>query len=230
LGAAHLERLATLGQLTANVSHEVNGLLTYLLFSLQALTATTRSEEARQTVRDALEAAELIRRLAADVSLFARGERASVDVDLAEIVRAAIRIMSGRFGSVAALHEEIGAIPLVRGDPTRLLQVVVNVLLNAADACEASGLSERYVRAALATNIRGDATLAISDNAGGAAPTVVQRVFDPFFTTKSPGRGTGLGLSLAKEIVEHAGGQITFESTLGLGTTVRIVLPATRGR
>ena len=79
-----------------------------------------------------------------------------------------------------------------------------------------SGLSGRYVLAALTTNGRGDATLAISDDAAGAEPAVAQRVFEPFFTTKGPGKGTGLGLSLAKEVVEDSGGQITFESTPGL--------------
>jgi signal transduction histidine kinase len=210
--------------------HEVNGPLTYLLMSLESFSATARDEETRTMVRAALEGAQLIRRLASDVTLFARGERASADVDLAGIVRAAGRIVGTRVRSVAELRQEIGAVPLVRGDPTRLLQVVVNVLLNAADACEASGLRGRQVLASLATNMRGDATLAISDDAAGVERAVAQRVFEPFFTTKDPGKGTGLGLSLAKEIVEDYGGQITFESAPGLGTTVRVVLPATRGR
>ena len=228
--AAHAERLATLGRLNASIMHEVNGPLTYLLMSLESLASTARDEDTRTRVRVALEGAQLIRQLASDVTLFARGGRASADVDLAGIVRAAGRIVGTRVRSVAELRQEVGAVPLVRGDPTRLLQVVVNVLLNAADACEASGLRGRHVRVDLATNVRGDATLAISDDAGGVEPAVVQRVFEPFFTTKGPRKGTGLGLSLAREIVEDSGGQITFESTLGLGTTVRVVLPATRGR
>jgi signal transduction histidine kinase len=190
--AAHAERLATLGRLNASIMHEVNGPLTYLLMSLESLAAATaRDEETRTMVRAAFEGAQLIRQLASDVTLFARDERASADVDLAGIVRAAGRIVGTRVRSVAELHQEIGAVPLVRGDPTRLLQVVVNVLLNAADACEASGLRGRHVRASLATNVRGDATLAICDDAAGVEPAVAQRVFEPFFTTKGPGKGTG---------------------------------------
>jgi two-component system, NtrC family, sensor kinase len=145
-------------------------------------------------------------------------------------VRTAERIVEARVRSVAELREEIAPAPLVRGDPTRLLQVVVNVLLNAADACEASGLRGRSVHVALAADVRGDATLAISDNALGTTPADAERVFEPFFTTKEPGKGTGLGLALAKQIIADSGGHITFESAIGLGTTVRVVLPASRLR
>lgn len=226
---AHSHRLATLGELTASILHQVNGPLTYLLLNLERLEVNARDGATRETVRAAREGAELIRDIARDVTLLARGGgRASSIVNVGDVVRAAVRIAGARLRFAAQLFEETSAVPLVRADPTRLLQVVVNVLLNAADACEASGLSGRAVRVTLATDAQGDAALSIVDNADGLGPEDSARVFLPFFTTKAPGKGTGLGLALAKQIVEDAGGRITFESTRGAGTSVRIVLPAVR--
>jgi len=227
---AHLNRLAVLGELTASVLHQVNGPLTFVLLNLQRLERDASNDQGMlEAVRAAFEGAEMIRAMSRDVTLFARGgTRVFGEVDLATTTRAARRIVEARVRSVAAFVEEVGAAPRVRGDATRLLQVVVNVLLNAADACEASGVAERTIRMTLGTDAHGDAMIAIADDALGLAPESAARVFDAFFTTKAPGSGTGLGLSLAKEIVEEAGGRITFESALGVGTTVRVVLPALR--
>jgi two-component system, NtrC family, sensor kinase len=229
LDAAHHQRLAVLGELTASVLHQINGPLTYVLLNLERLAHETTTEEARASVRAAREGAELVRALTKDVTVFARGGvRSAGPVDLVDVVRAATRIVGARVRAAAELVEEVGAAPPVRGDATKLLQVVVNVLLNAADACEACGRPGRVVRVALAVDDGGDAAISIIDNADGVGLEDAAHVFTPFFTTKAPGKGTGLGLSLAKEIVEAVGGSITFRSVRGVGTSVRVVLPALR--
>jgi signal transduction histidine kinase len=226
---AHLSRLAAIGELGASILHQVNGPLTYVLFNLDQLERTASGAESLEALRAVREGVESIRNLSRDATLLARGaERRPDAVDLAQVVRSAARLTAARVGLVATVVVEVGPAPSVRGDATWLLQVLVNALLNAADACEASGGSARTIRVTLGTDTRGDALVSIADNGAGVSPEHVGRVFEPFFTTKEPGRGTGLGLSLAKRIVEQAGGRITFESTQGVGSVVSVVLPAIR--
>lgn len=228
--AEHLERLASLGMLAANVVHQVNGHLTYVLLNLERLECVATSREAREALGAAREGARAIRDLSRDVTLLARTTRQheASFVDLRDIVRAATRITGPRLTSVASLVVELGAVPPARGNATRFLQVVINILLNAADACEGAEAGSRTVRVALGTDARGDAVVSVMDDGPGLPPELAAHVFDPFFTTKSPGKGTGLGLSLAKEIVEDAGGHMKFDSVEGLGTIVRLTIPAAR--
>lgn len=128
----------------------------------------------------------------------------------------------------------------VKGDPTQLQQVLVNLLINAADALEGKGRIEiavgevvlpladpRSLPAELAKLPRGRfLTLEVRDFGPGMPPEVAERVFEPFFTTKSVGRGTGLGLSVAQGITAHHGGYISLASTPGEGTCFCVYLPA----
>jgi signal transduction histidine kinase len=112
--------------------------------------------------------------------------------------------------------------PEITGDLAQLRQVIVNLLLNAADA---SPRGER-VRVAAGTQ-RGDATILVRDHGRGIPFDLREEIFSPFFTTKRSGEGTGLGLSIAREIVEAHGGELELmEPEDGVGAAFRIVLPA----
>ena len=116
--------------------------------------------------------------------------------------------------------------PRIRIDPTQLEQVVLNLVINARDAMPSGGrirvaLPERTAASA------GSLELTVSDTGEGMPPEVQARIFEPFFTTKASGKGTGLGLATVHGIVHQAGGTITVDSAIGVGTTFRVHFPLT---
>jgi signal transduction histidine kinase len=225
---AHVRRLALVGELTASVLHQINGPVTYLLLNLEQLEKAVTAPDACEALREARHGAEIIRELARDVMRLSRGGAQRLDsLDIRSIVESALNITSAHVRAVAVVVEEYADSPRVRGDATLLLQVVVNGLVNAADACEADGARGHAIRVSVGTDVAGNAFVSIADDGRGVSREHVARVFDAFFTTKEPGRGTGLGLSLAKRVVELTGGHITFDSTEGVGSVLRITWPAT---
>jgi signal transduction histidine kinase len=216
-----------IGELTASILHQVNGPLMYLLLNLDRAAQAVTSPEASEALREARDGAEIIRDLSRDVMQLARRAAGGVDVvNIRSIVESALRLTSARVHAVAAIETAFEASPRVRGDATLLLQVLVNGLQNAAEACEATETRSHTVRVSIAMDGLAKAVISIADDGGGASPEHARRVFEAFFTTKEVGKGTGLGLSLAKRVVELAGGQIGFESTEGVGSVLRITLPA----
>jgi signal transduction histidine kinase len=113
--------------------------------------------------------------------------------------------------------------PAVLGDAAELRQVVVQLLLNAADAIHETG-RPGTVRVSLRRELEG-LVLAIADDGVGIPPEIQNRIFDPFFTTKDVGAGKGLALSVCRRVLEKHGGRIQAVSTLGVGTTFTIMLP-----
>jgi two-component system, NtrC family, sensor kinase len=122
---------------------------------------------------------------------------------------------------------DYGALPAVRCRAARLHQVVVNLLMNAIDACSAEGTVT--LRTAVDPEF-GGVRIEVSDTGCGMEPAIRERIFDPFFTTKPIGQGTGLGLSISYGIVQEHGGTIEVQSTPGAGScfTVRIPLETAR--
>jgi signal transduction histidine kinase len=120
----------------------------------------------------------------------------------------------------ATIVKELGEVPIVCGHPQQLNQVFMNILVNAAQAIEKSG----EIR--IVTGTVGDlAEVRISDTGRGIAEKDINKIFDPFFTTKEVGKGTGLGMNIAYNIIHKHGGEIRVESTIGQGTTFIIELP-----
>ena len=123
---------------------------------------------------------------------------------------------------------------IIFADPEQLRQVILNCLINAADAiktCTAKGEGAISMATSLVASLaQGDddpvlMQIAIQDNGEGMRPEVLEMVFDPFFTTKEPGSGTGLGLSVSLALIESMGGKIRLQSVAGEGTTVLLLLP-----
>ncbi len=112
------------------------------------------------------------------------------------------------------------------GALARLGQVVLNLLINAAQAIPEGHLAEHEIRLVTRTDASGRAVLEVRDTGVGIPADIADRIFDPFFTTKPTGVGTGLGLSICRSIVLALGGEIRAESRPGAGTTLRVSLPA----
>jgi CheY-like chemotaxis protein len=141
-------------------------------------------------------------------------------------VRSAIKIAGHEIRPRARLTVTIGAAPPVYANEGRVEQVVLNLLLNAAQALPQAQTARNEIRVGVRGDGEGHAVLEISDNGEGIPPDVLPRIFDPFFTTKPPGVGTGLGLSICHGIVTSLGGQIAVHSVPSEGTTFRVSFPS----
>jgi two-component system, sensor histidine kinase RegB len=219
------ERLAALGTLAAGTAHELNTPLGTIAILAGELTAQldgdrrAEAEEIRRQVRRCKEitSAMLAPRGGADVE-------ASKEFELAPVLEAAVqRWQEGRPGPKPQLAID----PAVQRARTRLPvrafeQAIANLLDNAAEAT--FGLKASQVRVTLA-RVDGELQLSISDNGVGVPEPLLRRMGEPFFTTKEPGRGTGLGLYLARHVVEREGGELQLDSTEGRGTRVTLVMP-----
>lgn len=228
----HANRLGGLGRIAAAVAHEINTPLGSLRLCVDGIrhaigeepfprgeverylaTAGSQIDSCRETTSKLLSYAHLRPQAAAEV------EAAELVRDAAALVRTQFRKRGVRLAIAVAPG------PLaVRGDPSQLRQVVVNLLLNAADASPAGG-AVRVEAAAEA----GGAAIRVRDEGPGIPEELREEVFNPFFTTKRPGEGTGLGLSIAREIVEAHGGTLDFVAGAGPGACFLIRLPAAGG-
>jgi len=229
------DRLATIGRLAAGVAHEVNNPAALVMLNLGRLRARAsgsdpRSEEERPLLDDSLEAMGRIRDIVNDIKGFA-GERSRERVDLSRLAAGVVRMtqLEADGGSnVDALFEpEVFA--RVRG--SRLSQVLINLLLNAAQAVpsesSAAVPAESAPRILLRTfHAGGQACIEVSDRGPGVPPQLAERIFEPFFTTRAGLGGTGLGLWLARGIVEEEGGTLALSERPGGGAVFRVSLPA----
>jgi signal transduction histidine kinase len=172
-------------------------------------------------------AAERIRRIVDDVRRFARAEsHRAGPISPAHVVAQATSLARKTVEMKAQLVVESRAAPLVQASESLLVQVLLNLLMNAAQAMGARRSDEGRVRVQVDTAPDGRARIAVEDNGDGIAPESLPFIFDPFFTTKPVGVGTGLGLSISHGIVTSHGGELKVSSTPGAGTTMTVLLPA----
>jgi signal transduction histidine kinase len=142
-------------------------------------------------------------------------------VDINDLLDKAMRLTHNELKYHAQVQRDFGDLPLVRCRPGRLSQVFINLLVNAAQAIEGSGRVTVLTRSIAEGRVR----VELADTGKGISPDELERVFEPFYTTKEAGRGTGLGLSVAREIVSEHGGQIHAETPDQGGTRFVIELP-----
>jgi two-component system sensor histidine kinase AtoS len=220
---AERESLAAVNEFAAALAHEVRNPLTSIRLDLQEVEERLPEDSPMRTIQSrALEDVERLDRTVAGALDTARsGHIEPRDIDLREPVRAAVRAAAPAFDARGARlkWEEPPEPATVRGDPDALERVVLNLLLNAAEALEAdASASVELMRSDR------DFTITVSDTGCGIAGESLQRVFDPFFTTR-PG-GTGVGLAVARRIVTAHRGEIRLSSEVGRGTIVQVRLPA----
>jgi PAS domain S-box-containing protein len=170
-----------------------------------------------------------IERIVKDLRLFARVDEGEWnEVDLNPGIESSVNMVHGyaRKHGVKVVAD-YGALPLIRCRAARLHQVIVNLLMNAIDACPAEGTVT--LRTATDPDF-GGIRIDVADTGCGIEPAIRERIFDPFFTTKPLGQGTGLGLSISYGIVQEHGGTIEVQSTPGAGSCFTVRVPMQAGR
>jgi PAS domain S-box-containing protein len=233
--AAEQQRLATIGQLTAGVAHEINNPLAYVkgnLGSMRELVAGLQeklqpgselgptAEELAEILRECLEGVDRVAAIVQALKGMSRNrpnERVRFDPGRAA-AEAAVVFQGAKQGS-CHISCELPSLPYVLGSPGALSQVILNLLENGLDAMRGEG----------ALVLRGEADdhrvrLSVADSGSGISPDVGRRIYEPFFTTKEVGKGTGLGLYICHQLIELMGGQICYRSG-ATGTTFTVELP-----
>jgi PAS domain S-box-containing protein len=232
----HAEKLATVGQIAAGVAHEINNPLTSIQVCAEAVlrkaqlavggrTQNAFDEPDLDRLKKIQEGAERIRRFARDLVSYARPSGSEVEkVSLNEVVEQGLSFCEHILNDAQArlerdLYRALSPIQAIRD---QLLQVVINLVTNAAHA-----LGERGGQVRVRTYSSSEATvsMAVSDTGVGIKDEDRAHIFEPFFSTKPAGRGTGLGLSVVRNIIYSHGGQISFQTRPGSGTTFVVTLP-----
>jgi C4-dicarboxylate-specific signal transduction histidine kinase len=231
---SEMERLAVVGKLAAGVAHEVNNPLAYVKSNLGFLEEELREaspdvEELRRVLEETRQGVQRIQQIVSDLRRFSRDTaEAEEPCAVAEAVAEAQRLASVRLRSLGEVVTEVTpALTRVRVSQRHLVQVLVNLLLNAADALEMAE-PRRPARVVVRAHPAPQGVrLEVEDNGPGIPDTVLPRLFEPFFTTKPPGKGTGLGLALCREYVARAGGTLTAENRPEGGARFTLHLPST---
>ena len=233
------QRLESLGLLAGGIAHDFNNLLAvivnYASFIADEIADNESASADLEQIRIAAErAADLTRQLL----IFGRGETIQPEIlDLNTVVRDVQTLLSRTIGEhVELVVETRPDLSTVRADRGQLEQVLVNLAVNARDAMPNGGtltietdvvdIDEDNTRLRRELQPGRYLTLSVSDTGVGMSPEVIARAFEPFFTTKQRGEGSGLGLATVYGIVAEAGGTVILYSEGGLGTTVRVLLPA----
>jgi PAS domain S-box-containing protein len=229
---AHLTRVATLGELSGALAHELNQPLTAILSNAQACRHLLAREpvdvaEVREILDDIVQddkrAGEVIRRLRA---LLEKGEAQLQPLDLNEVVRDVLVLAHADLinRNIAVDLRLAADPPQIRGDRVQLQQVLLNLIMNACDAMQATPPAERTIGLATSSDRDGWVRLAVSDSGHGILANVRDRIFEPFFSTKET--GLGLGLAVCRSIVTAHGGRLEGDNNGVSGATFALLLPA----
>jgi signal transduction histidine kinase len=221
------ERLALVGQLAAGVAHEINNPLGFvksnLAFVQQGIETT--DEEVRNALDESRAGVLRIQQIVTDLKSFAQeDDGASESCSVDQVVEEALRVAAHRIQGIRIQKTVPKDLPAVRVRRHRLIQVVLNLLLNAADALEGPGQSGAIL--VVARRDGQGVELVIEDNGPGFCAEHLPRMFTPFFTTKPPGKGTGLGLALSRTYLQRDGASIQGENVTTGGARFRIRLAA----
>jgi PAS domain S-box-containing protein len=227
---ARAERLAALGELAAGVAHELNNPMAYVVMNLELLRSALDERADGSTREPLVEALDGIRRMQ-EIALELRAFAGSDDAGVAEpvavdgAVESAINITRNQIRHRATVEREIEPGLAVYAREGQLVQVLVNVLANAADAIPHDG-GEHTVRVRVRAVEGGRVEIAISDTGAGIPLEILPRLFDPFATTKARGQGSGLGLAISRRIIDRFGGEIRAENLPSRGARITLTLPA----
>ncbi len=229
------DRLASLGQLSASVAHEINnplsGMLNLSMLMQRILKddgiPATRIEEFRRYLSQVVNETSRVGHIVSDLLAFSRRSKPlSGYADLNRIVHATLSLVSHKLKLMNVeidLHLE-NDLPKFRGDASQMQQVVINFVMNGAEATSSKGHGKVTITT---TSSKKDNTivLEVKDSGDGIPQENLSKIFDPFFTTKGEGKGVGLGLAVVYGIVEAHRGEIEVRSTPGEGTTFTVTLP-----
>lgn len=226
--AADASRLEALGRLAGGVAHDFNNLMTAVIGYAGIIAQSMPENDPRQADLAEIEkAAKRAGALTQQLLAFAR--RRVIEprlVDVTGLVQGFMRLIAPLLGSSVRLSVRAASnLPQVRVDPLQFEQVLMNLAVNAKDAMPGGG--ELTIEVAPTRYREGDGVrLSVRDTGTGMSGEVLAHIWEPFYTTKEFGRGTGLGLATVHGLVHQAGGEITVESTEGVGTVFHVLFPS----
>jgi PAS domain S-box-containing protein len=232
------DRMVAIGMLAAGVAHELNNPLSAVIANLELALhqlaapapkeASLDFETLIEELSDAREAAHQVKQIIRDLRIFSRRDsEATGPVDVVRVVESSVRMAWNEVRHRATLVKDFKKVPAIGGSESRLAQVVLNLVVNAAQAIPEGHANENTIAVKTALDESGRVSIEVSDTGAGMTPEVLARLFTPFFTTKPAGVGTGLGLSICRRIVSELGGEIRVASAPGRGSTFRVLLPCT---
>ena len=231
LSIAH--RAVSMGTLAAGVAHEINNPLAWVRTNLELMgdgLAEVLGESWREehpelggAVDDTITGVERVELVVRDLGVLSRDNPEIGTAVVPDAIELAVRMAGKQLRTRARLVRAESDVPLVCGHPSRLSQVFLNLLTNAAQSFPDDSLDNEVV---VRTRHEGETVVVeIADNGPGIDPDVLPHVFDPFFTTKGDGAGTGLGLPISRSVVHGLGGTMSVRSDVGVGTTFIVELP-----
>jgi two-component system, NtrC family, sensor kinase len=229
------DRLASLGQLSASVAHEINNPISGVLNLSMLMQRILRDDgippgrvpEFRRYLSQVARESTRVGRIVSDLLAFSRRSKPlRAETDLNAIIRSTVTLIGHklRLTEVRLNLDLDDCLPMLLGDSSQVQQVVLNLLMNAAEATQGRQGATVNVRTS-ANGSDAMVVLEVSDNGEGITPENLAKIFDPFFTTKPEGKGVGLGLAVVYGIVQEHGGEITAVSKTGEGATFTVVLP-----
>ncbi|MFH1836517.1 MAG: ATP-binding protein [Candidatus Omnitrophota bacterium] len=217
------EKMASVGQLAAGMAHELNNPVGAIRNYLQDILEDTKKDDPRwERIKSAEKATWRCRKIVSELLTFAResyeGEATDINVIIESLITHAKEGISNP--KIVIINELTPALPRVRVDGPQIKQVLMNIIMNAADAIEEEGAIN------IKTSSNGpNLLIEITDTGTGISKDIQTKIFDPFFTTKPPGKGTGLGLAISYNIINRFNGNIQVKSEEGQGSAFLITLP-----
>jgi two-component system NtrC family sensor kinase len=220
------EKMASLGQLAAGIAHEINNPLTgILLYANLALERLDKANPLRKYLKSVIDGTERCKDIVKDLLAYSRQTSPAKETfQVNSLIEQSLTLIRDqkRFLNINLVKKMSDDVMLIRADKNQLIQVVINLMMNAIDAMDRKGtLTFRTYR----NKPHKKVYIEVSDTGCGIPEENLSKVFDPFFTTKGPEKGTGLGLSTSYGIVKENGGSISIKETDPMGTTFLIEFP-----
>jgi signal transduction histidine kinase len=240
------ERMASVGLLAAGVAHEINNPLAILVSNLEVVSqrmselgadnphdgspesSAARLADLAGSLRDAREAAERVRLIVGDLKVLSGSNdtESRGPIDIRGVLEAAIRMASNEIRHRARITRDYTDVLPVYGNESRLGQVFLNLIVNAAHAIPEGRAEANEIRFVVRMELPGRIAVEIHDTGAGIPADALPYIFESFFTTKAATTGTGLGLAICRRIITEHDGEISVQSKVGAGTVFRTLLPA----
>jgi PAS domain S-box-containing protein len=232
------QRLESIGTLAGGIAHDFNNMLASIMgFTELAIDDASENLDLVNNLEEVLKAGRRAKDLIQQILAFSREQDRDLrPMSIRPVIGEALKLLRASLPTTIDIQAELEKTEPIKGDPTQIHQVLMNLATNAAHSMGGSGgrLSVRLSRYQVRADAMGEhpdlpagryALIEVADTGSGMPPAVLERIFDPFFTTKEKGEGTGLGLSVVHGIVTSHQGGITVESVPGKGTTFHVYLP-----
>ncbi len=227
------EKLGALGRFAEGVAHEVNNPAAYVLTNLEHVRTLVETwadapRELLHAIDEGVEGMRRIRSVLSDLGLLSRSTEEPVEaVDVNRVVDAVIGLISRQISARARVELDLEPLEPIASNRARLTQILLDLVLNAAQACSEEHQELNIIRIRTRTSA-GRIEVSVSDTGSGIRDDQLSHLYEPFYTTKPTGQGSGLGLAVTRALVHGLGGRIRFDTRLGVGTTFVVELPDVR--